>query len=262
MTIRRAPTRTASNSNLLPFSGFRDPLSVPNILAWYDLSDALQMATSNAGTGAVTSGSTVGYVADKSGNGWNLTQGTANNRPTWNGSLNGATVLTFDGTNDVLSSSTSWTLTGDPSWTLFAVHSRAATNSGFPLSWGTRVAGNVSVSDDIVGRWGVAGANYVQTTVNSSTNTAQLVSATKIPGRAHLCVTYRSGVYSVGSFSGMTVNLGSVAAASFNIGLAVSGPSYHNGTIAEALVYSRALTDAEHRNVCVWLGARWGVSVA
>jgi hypothetical protein len=262
MTIRRAPTRTARNSNLLPISGFRDPLSVPDIVAWYDTSDTSLMATSNAGTGAVTSGSTVGYLADKSGNGWNLTQGTANNRPTWNGSLNGMTVLSFDGSNDVLSSSTSWPLTGDPAWSLFVVHTRTVTTSGYPLSWGLRASGNVSVNDENVGRWlyGTSGA-YFQTVTNSATNTAQVISGVKPQGRGQYLTTYRSGSHSVFGYQGLTTTAVSVASAAFNLGLAVSGPSYHNGLIAEVLIYSRALTDTEHRNVCLWLGARWGVTI-
>jgi hypothetical protein len=261
MTATRASTRTARTSNLLPLSGFRDPLSVTGLLAWYDLSDSSLLATSNNGTGTVTSGSTVGYAADKSGNGWNLTQGTANNRPTWNGSVNSRTVLTFDGTNDVLSSSASWPLAGDPAWTLFAVHTRATTTSGFPLSWGTRTGGNVSVNDDSVGRWGLAGNSYFATTPNTTTNAAQLVSAIKPPGRGHLCTTYRSGAYSVLGFGGLNTTLGSVASAALNVGLAVTGPSQHNGTVCEVLIYSRALTDAEHRNVVLWLGARWGITI-
>jgi hypothetical protein len=262
MTIRRAPTRTASNSNLLPLSGFRDPLSVPNMVAWYDTSDTSLMATSNAGTGAVTSGSTVGYLADKSGNGWHLTQGTANNRPTWNGSINGLTVLSFDGSNDVLASSASWPLTGDPSWSLFVVHTRAATTSGFPLSWGVRATGSVSVNDENVGRWTYgSGGAYFQTVTSSATNTAQLVSGVKPAGRGQYMTTYRNGSHSVSGYQGLTTSGVSVAAGVFSIGFSVSGPVYHNGLLAEVLIYSRALTDTEHRNVCLWLGARWGVTI-
>jgi hypothetical protein len=261
MSLRRTATRTASNSNLRPYAGFRDPQSVAGLLAWYDLSDSSMLATSHNGTGAVTSGSAVGYAADMSGNGWHLTQSTANNRPTWNGSLNSKTVLTFDGTNDMLSSSSAWPLAGNPAWTLFVVHTRATTTSGNPLSWGTRAAGNVSVNDDHIGRWGLAGSNYFQTVVNTTTNAAQLISAIKPSGRAHLCTTYRSGAYSVGGFAGLTTGLGSVAAGVFNLGRTVSGPSQHNGTVAEVLVYSRALTETEHQDVVVWLGGRWGVTI-
>lgn len=262
MTIRRAPTRTAKNSNLLPLSGFRDPSSVPDMVSWYDTSDTSLMATSNAGTGAVTSGSTVGYLADKSGNGWHLTQGTANNRPTWNGSLNGMTVLSFDGSNDVLASSTSWPLIGDPAWSLFVVHTRAVSTSGVPVSWGTRTGGNVGALDENVGRWqmGIGSGGYIQTSVNATTNTAQVISATKPSGRGNLATVYRSGAYSISGTTVPTATV-SVAAAAFNIGLAVSGPTYHNGLVAEVIVYSRALTDTEHRNVCLWLGARWGVTI-
>jgi hypothetical protein len=171
-------------------------------------------------------------------------------------------VLSFDGTNDVLSSSTLWPLTGDPAWSLFVVHTRTVTTSGYPLSWGVRTGtANVSVNDDSVGRWTHSGSSYVVTVVNTTTNVAQLVSATKPSGRVSMMTTYRSGTYSIGGFAGLGTGVPAVSAAALNIGLSINGPSYHSGLIAEVLIYSRALTDTEHRNVCLWLGARWGVTI-
>ena len=265
MTLRRAATRTASGSNLLPYSGFRDPLSVTGLLAWYDLSDSSLLATSNNGTGAVTSGSTVGYAADKSGNGWNVTQSTANNRPTWNGTANGRTVLTFDGTNDVLSSSSAWPLIGDPAFTLFAVHARAVTTSGHPLSWGTRSGGNINITDDHVARVGVGlgGGVLLFTNPSAAVNTPQLFSLIR-PSKTGYQATYPTfppTAYRNGSLNHTATASTNTAAGPLNIGLTVGGPALHNGIICEVLIYSRVLSNLEHRNVCLWLGGQWGITI-
>jgi hypothetical protein len=267
MTATRASTRTARTSNLLPLSGFRDPASVTGLLAWYDLSDSSLLATSNNGTGTVTSGSTVGYAADKTGNGWHLTQSTANNRPTWNGSANSRTVLTFDGSNDALSSSSAWPLIGDPATTVFAVHSRAVTTSGHPLSWGTRAGGNINVTDDNVARVGVGlgGGNLMFLTTSSAVNTPQLFSMIRQSRPPSTTTTARPTFAFVGYRNGVNINSNTastvVAAAPLNIGLTVGGPAYHNGIICEVLIYSRDLNETEHRNVVLWLGARWGITI-
>jgi len=67
-----------------------------NLLAWYDASDLATIT--DAGSGAVSA------WADKSGNGYTLTEAT--NRPTTGTrSQNGLNVIDFDGTNDIISSS-------------------------------------------------------------------------------------------------------------------------------------------------------------
>jgi hypothetical protein len=240
---------------------------VTGLLAWYDFSDSSLLATSNNGTGAVTTGSTVGYAADKSGNGWHLTQGVANNRPTWNGSANGMTVLAFDATNDVLSSSSAWPLTGDIATTVFVVHARAVSTSGHPLSWGTRVGGNISITDDSVARVPVGLGGNVSAFSNPSSvvNTPQIFSLTRPPKPAYSAnyVSFAAVVYRNGAVNNVAANTptSNVAAGPLNIGLTVAGPAYHNGIVCEALIYSRVLADLEHRNVCLWLGSRWGITI-
>jgi len=266
MTATRASSRTARTSNLLPLSGFRDPQSVAGLVAWYDLSDSSLLATSNNGTGAVTSGSTVGYAADKTGNGWHLTQGIANNRPAWNGSANGRTVLTFDGTNDVLSSSSAWPLTGEIATTVFVVHARAVSTSGHPLSWGTRAGGGISITDDSVARVGVGmGSNLAFSNPSAAVNTPQLFSMTRPQKPAYSAnhVSFSAVVYRNGAVNNTTANTppSNVAAGPLNVGLTVAGPTQHNGIVCEALIYSRVLSDIEHRNVCLWLGSRWGITI-
>lgn len=65
--------------------------------AWYDFSD----------TGSVTVVSNaVSAIADKSGNGFTLSQGTAANRPAYTATINGLNVATFDGANDAIGAAT------------------------------------------------------------------------------------------------------------------------------------------------------------
>jgi hypothetical protein len=87
-----------SGTGVVPFS----PTSIAGIKAWYDAAD----------TGTISlSGSAVTQWNDKSGNAFNLTQGTAARRPASGvNTLNSLNVITFDG-NDVLQAATAsdWT---------------------------------------------------------------------------------------------------------------------------------------------------------
>jgi hypothetical protein len=70
--------------------------------AWYDPSDLSTMFQNSDGTVAVTAdGDPVGYIADKSGNGFHATQATAAARPTYKTS-GGLHWLLFDGVDDYL----------------------------------------------------------------------------------------------------------------------------------------------------------------
>ena len=75
-----------------------NPASIANLKAWYDASD----------TGTITvSGTAVTQWNDKSGNGYNLTQGTAGKRPlSGTRTQNGKNAIEYDGADDVLAAST------------------------------------------------------------------------------------------------------------------------------------------------------------
>jgi hypothetical protein len=89
-----------------PFS----PLDLPNLAAWYDASKI---------TG-LSDGAAVETWEDSSGNGNDVTQGTADERPTYQTSiLNGLPVVRFDGIDDILSVFA--TLAGAQPYTVYAV---------------------------------------------------------------------------------------------------------------------------------------------
>jgi hypothetical protein len=74
------------------------PASLTGLKAWYDASDTATISVS---------GTAVTQWNDKSGNGYNVTQGTSANRPTSGVStLNSKNVIDFDGTNDFLKAAT------------------------------------------------------------------------------------------------------------------------------------------------------------
>lgn len=72
--------------------------------AWYDPGDLGTLFQDAAGTVPVTApGDPVGYMADRSGNGYHVTQATASARPVLRQDTQGRTYLDFDGADDALS---------------------------------------------------------------------------------------------------------------------------------------------------------------
>lgn len=249
--------------NLLPISGFRDPASLTNLLAWYDFSDTSRMFTSNAGTGAVTSGSAVGYVTDRSGNGWHLTQATANNRPTFTGTIGGVNCLQFDGTNDSLATSSAWPLSGDATWTLFAVYNRTSATLGGLFSWGAGSFGTATLRtiNTCLFQLGSGTSNTNYSLNVESTGTSYALCAQKPTGLANWIRLYRNGPVAalIGSNAGVFAT--SIATGAFSAGYSVNLNNYFAGQIGEFIFYNRELTTAERASVFGYLGAKWGITI-
>lgn len=73
-------------------SGF-NPKSINGLKLWLDATDA---------TTITLNGNSVSEWRDKSGNGFHFSQATANNQPSYTGTINGKSAIAFDGTNDGL----------------------------------------------------------------------------------------------------------------------------------------------------------------
>jgi hypothetical protein len=120
--------------------------------AWYDAADTATITVS---------GSAVTQWNDKSANGYNLTQGTAANRPlSGTRTLNGKNVIDFDGINDSLNAATpaNWTfLNNDVGSSMFIVlYSDITATTGFIASTAAASSANIGLdfirngSDDLV----------------------------------------------------------------------------------------------------------------
>lgn len=77
---------------LRPTATVFNPLSIAGLEGWWDAADA----------STVTIATGVSEWRDKSGNDRHASQGTGNNQPDYTGTLNGRSVITFDGSNDSL----------------------------------------------------------------------------------------------------------------------------------------------------------------
>jgi hypothetical protein len=267
MSTRNLASRRASNSGILPISGFRDPLSLPGLVNWLDFSDSQYLATATNGTGSVSNGSAIAYCADRSGSGYHATQSTANNRPTWSSTgLNSLGAGSFDGTNDTLVTPSIVPLVGDFIFTAFCVSTRASTSTGSQFCIGSSGAG-FGIGD------GFSGASRVYSTDNgsnfrmtySATTTGQVHSAVKYAAISNSFVVRRNGVPLVGIDAQnrpvMATPTYTTAPVTLGNGI-LNVTNFHSGLIAEMIVYSRALTVAEILTVERYLGAKWGITVA
>lgn len=217
--------------------------------------------------GVTQSGGTVSLWADQSGNANDYSQGTAANQPTFTASaINALPGLSFDGTNDVLTSS--FQISGAK--TIFMVRKLSSVpgagafftpwnlNSGSLESEEIYVnsAGYqpTSFAHDRSGLITVLGtadaldtaAHVEQQTYDGGTNTSASSYTERLDATTQTVVT--SSLFGV---PGLGASLGARANNSLN----------YAGIIAEFIVYDTALSGANLTLVRNYLGARYGISV-
>jgi hypothetical protein len=217
------------------------PLQV-GATAWFDASDPYTIIE--------TSGA-VSQWNDKSGNGYDLTQGTGANQPTTGSrTLNGLNVLDFDGTSDYLAQSSAFSASLS-SWTVFAVMQADSTASIMyvvdGLSGGSRSAVGHGSSTQYrlyqgttVLEGGTADASeHILRGVFDTTDTLHVDGVSVISGNS-----------GTGSLTGV------VAGAQFN-----EAGAFWNGTIAELIVVDGTLTADEISRVENYLANKWGITL-
>lgn len=268
-------------------SGAFTPRSISGLAAWYDAADA---STLTIATG-------VSQWADKSGNGRTLRQSTGNNQPlSTTRTLNGKTVLEFDGTNDVLSYVDG---NGLPIYDIHLATPRAVTVFGaFASDTGNAIRDlvglqrtgkncndtgvyvrrhvNLSGSVEFAAGAGDSTSNDQSTKNNirgfANTSTAAMVvsltlSASASQYEAQLngttqSLTTRYGTLPTSGFiqegtGGHTLDIGSTRNSGNTVGSAV-----WDGIVGEILIYTRALTSTERAAITRYLGRKWGITVA
>jgi hypothetical protein len=266
MSVRRLSSRTAANSNVLPISGFRDPLSLPGLVAWWDSSATTYLGTGTTGTGGVSNGSGVGYLQDRSGNGWHATQGTANSRPTYSTTgFGGVPALSYNGSSSTITTGTGFPLSGDTPFTIAIASSRASTSHGAQFR-----CGNSGYTDAILladgfsaqARCSLSGGNVDRSFTYSAT-TSGFVTVLTAPGSGVQNYTvHRNGTLATPStFSSGGVRNLTTSGVTWQFG-AVSGVGFHSGMIGHCAVYSRVLSAAERSALTSWLGGVYGITVA
>lgn len=226
-----------------------------DLLAWFDASD----------TSTITeTGGAVSAWADKSGNGWDVSQATGASQPTTgSATLNGRNVVSFDGTDDFLTASSISPAIAFDDFSCAVVLRSGSDVSLFQSAVRVQVSGTgffvapygrggsyprVAVTDTFTSLNTSATGNYIDpvagqsyTLLSSLSDGAQLL---RVDGQDHLITTDAAGT--AGSQTGI------------RLGADSGGADPFDGDIAEVILVRRALTDAEIAQVESYLDRRWG----
>lgn len=235
-----------------------DPRRISGLSVWYDAADSSTITLN---------GSAVSQWNDKSGNGYHASQSTANNQPAYNtNTRNGLAVVTFDGSNDSLV--TSSFADGWSAFTSFCVvNLTGSANIGFSIVW-TRstdrqraivivqnsnpsfVRGHLNVNtqnDYDSTAWMSYGTWYYMTNQWDGSTTDK---STAFTGRSN-------GTSRANQLSG-TFSSSNVANTVLRIGNRSDGTRTMYGSIGELIVYSSSLSSDARDAVEQYLKGKWG----
>jgi len=238
-----------------------------NLKLHLDASNVSSLKQNPDGSATVTtSGQTVGYWTDLSGNGKAATQGSAERRPTYVASapeFDGRPVLQFDGVNDDITSTLDVNQASIPNMTLMIIYRQVTKtpNSGL---WGHDNGGwdRLQLMNFTMGGvpdgYGIStGSGW--TGVNGlNTNGVVIYTAALNNGVAGGSYVYVNGLSD--ATHGLPAFTSSEDAGNASLTLAniSSGNSFPcNLQIGEVLVFDRALSDAERGNVEAYLHDKW-----
>lgn len=258
----------------LPAVSVFSPSDLPNLEAWY-----------KADAGITTVSSAVSVWADQSGNGRDMTQGTAANRPAYGSeTLNGIDVLTFDGSDWINSagvSSHNFLHQGDSTFFILARAGNVAnpnagygyigSNAGATSKTGAFAvyedraifsrnnALNYQVSAGISGRLVAGGTDNDKITANEwrivgAATDVDLTYADRVDGFVD-GVIYDATAPAVTPTSTSGLN----ASHNFQIGAIGNNAFPYLGAIAELVMYSRKLSVTEIGQVNTYLKNKYGL---
>jgi hypothetical protein len=234
-----------------------DPKSISGLALWLDASDS---STVDTVSGAVSE------WRDKSTNGRHLTQGTANNRPSYSTTVNGRNAITFDGENDVLfRSAISPTLlsstAGATAFYVFRPNSDTTFAAVNICAAGVGHIDRFSDGNSYHGNLRVARFEGVASGSIASTGTQLIASRVQDASNAHALrrnkTQIHSGTSNLTSFrSGSPLNLAAGA------GVASSTPTFQvhfSGEICEIILVADPMNDAVFQACENYLAAKWGI---
>lgn len=234
-----------------------DPRTIANLVFWLDANDS---STIDTASGAVSEWrSRVGSAK--------ATQGTANNRPALTtAGRNGRNVITFDGSNDFLSTGT---LSINQPFTIFWVGSTQ--NEPAPSvspSRGPYICDSTTSSNRVIVGWNASGnvADNGRLLLFAGTVVQPPVGAYAYNAWSAVAAVF-NGASSVLRANGTELaagNAGSTNIAALNLGnnFQVAASTSFNGPWGAFLIYDRALSTSEIQIVERGFGALFGIAIA
>lgn len=262
MAIRSV--KTGLFSRKVSVGNFTDPGSLPNLKLWLDAADTSTISLS---------GTSVTQWRDKSDNGYNFGQSTASAQPTSGVTTkNGLNVITFDGGDNLISSSSNsvWNfMHNSTGCTFFVVVEVTGTNNPFifdnyaqDLTPGFYTARDHSTNrmNHIVS---ASSGSYVLPIENVQTgvfnaNTWYYISILSDP--ANGTAQNRSKfTLNTSSVYANNTNTASVSTGTSTYAMRIGGPNYLTGKIAEIIVCSGLLPTNLLESTKSYLSKKWGI---
>lgn len=222
--------------------------------------DGLELWLDASAITGLSDGDPVTTWEDQSSNGFDATQATADNKPTYQtNELNGKPVVRFDGTNDLLSTSSVSVVGDDGTWTVFAVSD---------LTGGT--GAQTIVDHDNLTR--------IAQFLRYSAGSAQAIAFNEAGGAFTDSESHGAGFDVISSVrSALAVQVfvnGTSGGSTATTGIAISGSeivrigsrgasgAHLAGDIAEVLIYSAALSTADREAVEEYLASKYGITLS
>jgi hypothetical protein len=251
---------------------------------WLDASDASTLYTDSSLTTLVANdGDPVGGWKDKSGNAKHALQASGTNKPLFKTNIkNSKSILRFDGINDNLATSSTqayFKFLHATAATVFVVfqtnlaitnpntiytiidNCNVASGTGFVFFFDDRSGNGKNNSVGNVGGQ-AATYNFTYNATNNLTNTGTWYTVTSKLAGQDATLANRSRMYINGTLDSYINTFAGTNTANASYPLMVgSGQAALplNGDIAEILIYSTALADADRTAVEAYLNAKWGV---
>lgn len=236
------PSLFRPQGGMPPFS----PTDIANLALWLDAADSATI-TQVAGS--------VSQWNDKSGKGYNATQGTGTSQPvTGLRSINGKNAIKFDGTDDFVNINTGLrsmlTGTNQTAFSVCATDSTAGVQAHFVLNNGGSPALKHSFENTGFSA-STQGAGGLLLTVSRDTNPHIVGNLLNIPNRTTF-------------YDGLTATDTNGVSPTYNnavlMGRESSGANPFNGITGEHIVYAAALTTTQINQVGNYLAAKWGIT--
>jgi WD40 repeat protein len=239
-----------------------DPRQFNGLQVWLDASTVNQ-----------ADGTAITSWADLSGNGYNYTQATTTNQPTYKTNIqNGLGVVRFDGVDDYLSTTASAITQNVAGLTLIAVikyNSSATQKTAVHFMRGTGTSGAratlVSTGSNIYSTGGRRLDSEGTQSVNSTSSSGAFAIQTGVFDFAGTTLNqYINGAVQGTSSSFQTAgNTSNTASLASYIGASSVTPTeFLTGDVCEVIVYNRALTSTELNKIHQHLGRKWGITLA
>lgn len=225
----------------------------------------LWLDPTDASTFTFSSSTVVSQWGDKSSSARHMAQGTVANQPNRNGTHNGLTTVTFDGSNDYLTraSNEQWTDVSAGTWTSVALYipvsltgTRAVMDCDNQSS-GARVAQNLrtnSATTEAIA-FNTAGSPFTDAAANLSSTVAYILMAVRRATDIELYVN--------GATTGATASTGTPRAVTCRMAIGsrnIGNDNFASGEIGDAIHYNTDLSTSDLNALGNALATRWNVS--